>query len=233
MASRSAKAAEVEPPDRASAQAALPVETMELAPVTTLEAIRTFTGQVAARQTTDLAFEGSGRIVELLARKGERVEEGQVLGRLDQAQLQAQRKEVAARRIRLEAQLDELLQGPRVESIDAARANVSAVQEELDLAEVQRDRRKELAEKGTISSEQLDTTRALVKQVAARLAAAKAQLAELENGTRKETLAAQRGALQELDAALDSIDVAIGLTVLKAPFAGTIAARHLDLGAVV
>ena len=232
LAARTAKASDQEPGAAPRAQA-LPVEILELTPTDSLEEVRTFTGQVVARQTTNLAFEGTGRILELLVDEGELVETGQILGRLDQTQLQAQRKETAARRIRLDAQLDELLQGPRVESIDAARANVAAVQEDLALAVAQRDRRTELAAKGTISAELLDTTRAAVKQVEARLAAAEAQLAELENGTRKETVAAQRGALLELDAALESIDVAISHTTLKAPFAGTIAARHLDLGAVV
>lgn len=212
---------------------ALPVETIELVPTDRLETIATFTGQVAARQAADLAFEGTGRVLELLVDEGELVQEGQVLGRLDRAQLQAQRGEIAARRVRLEAQLDELLKGPRSESIDAASANVAAVQEEADLARLQRDRRAELAKKGTISAELLDTTQAAVKLVEARLAAAKAQLAELENGTRPESVAAQRGALLELDAALESIDVAISKTTLKAPFDGTIAARHLDTGAVV
>ncbi len=231
-----ARAAGKAPQEEAASTApspALPVETLEITPTDRLEDVRTFTGQLVARQSADLAFEGSGRIIELLADQGEFVEKGQVLGRLDHAQLTAQRNEIAARRVRLEAQLDELLQGPRQESIDAARANVAAVQEEADLALIQRDRRTELAKKGTISSEQLDTTRAAVKLVEARLAAAQAQLAELENGTRKETVAAQRGALLELDASIEAVDVAISMTTLKAPFSGTIAARLLDVGTVV
>lgn len=212
---------------------ALPVETFELIPTDSLETVATFTGHVTARQSAELAFEGTGAIVELLAQEGEAVQAGQVLGRLNTSLLQAQRSEIEARRVRLEAQLDELLRGPREESIEAARAQVTAMKEKLDLARMQRDRRQELAAKGTISSELLDTTRAEVNQMQAQVAGAEANLAELENGTREEALAAQRGALLELDAALESVDVAISQTVLKAPFAGTIAARYLDLGAVV
>ncbi|QDV06201.1 Macrolide export protein MacA [Planctomycetes bacterium Poly30] len=232
VAARSAHAREREPGAGAEVRA-LPVETMRLVPTDTIDVPRTFTGQITARQSTDLAFEGSGRISALLVDEGDTVEAGETIGSLDRAELEARREEVEARRIRLQAVLDELLEGPRKESIDAARSNVEAIQEELDLAKLQSDRREELAEKGTISAEQLDSTRALVKQLAARLAAARAQLAELENGTRDETIAAQRGALLELDASLHTIDVSLEKTILKAPFAGTITARYLDEGAVV
>lgn len=212
---------------------ALPVETTRLVPVDSIEVTRTFTGQVAARQVAALAFEGSGRIVSMLVDEGDSVAAGQTVGTLDRAELEARRAEIEARRTRLQATLDELIEGPRKETIEAARSNVEAVQEELDLAILQSDRREELAEKGTISAEQLDSTRALVKQLKARLAAARAQLAELENGTREETLTAQRGALLELDASLNTLDVALEKTILKAPFAGTVTARYLDEGAVV
>lgn len=232
IAARSAET-RADEPGAASHPRALPVETIRLVPVDRIEVTRTFTGELAARRQADLAFEGNGRILEIMVDDGEDVTAGQALARLDSADLDARRAEVEAQRVRLQAQLDQLIAGPRKETILAASANVNAIREELRLAEVQRDRRKALAEKGTISSEQLDTTRALVNQLAARLAAAEAQLAELENGTRVETLAAQRGALLELDAALHTIDVSIGKTTLCAPFAGTIGARLLDEGAVV
>ena len=90
-----------------------------------------------------------------------------------------------------------------------------------------------LAERGTIGIEQLDAARAAVDTTDARLRAARARLAELENGSRPERIAAQRGALGELDAGLDAIDVQIDKTVMRAPFAGTISARLVDEGAVV
>ncbi|MFT5734216.1 MAG: multidrug efflux pump subunit AcrA (membrane-fusion protein) [Planctomycetota bacterium] len=232
IAARSAAARSEDPGAGATARA-LPVETARMVPTDTIEVPRTFTGQLHARQSTELAFEGSGRIAKMLVDEGSMVEAGQIIGLLDRAQLDAQKNEVEARRVGLQARLDELIKGPRRESIDAARSNVEALQEELDLATLQRDRREELAEKGTISVEQLDSTRALVKQMTARLAAGAAQLAELENGTREETIAAQRGALLELDAAVRSIEVALDKTKLKAPFAGMVTARYLDEGAVV
>ena len=147
--------------------------------------------------------------------------------------LRASRAEVASRRERLQAQLQELEAGPRTEVVDAARAEVTALEEELALAVLQRDRREGLSERGTIGVEQLDAARATVDTTDARLRAARARLAELENGSRPERIAAQRGALGEIAAGLDAIDVQIEKTTLRAPFAGTVSMRLVDEGAVV
>lgn len=210
--------------------------TVEIAPLVmeeTLTVQRRFTGVVQARRTAQLSFEGSGRVTEVLVEEGQRVEAGEILARLDPAVLHANRAEVASRRERLQAQLEELEAGPRAEVVEAARAEVTALEEELALAVVQRDRRDGLAERGTIGVEQLDAARAAVDAADARLLAARARLAELVNGSRPERIAAQRGALGELAAGLDAIDVQIEKTTLRAPFAGTISARLVDEGAVV
>lgn len=212
---------------------ALPVRTAPLQPVTHIDVPRSLTGTIAARRRVELAFEGNGRVEEILVDEGDVVAEGAPLASLDVERLEAGRAEVESRRVRLQAQLDELLAGPRKEVLDAARADVAATQEELAFARLQLDRRRDLAERGNISVEQLDTSSTQVRTLEARLASAEAQLSELENGSRAESIAAQRGALGEVDAALLSIDVQITKATLAAPFAGTIEARLVDEGAVV
>lgn len=218
---------------RASQARPLPVRVGTLELQSSILVERTFTGTVVAARAVDIAFEATGRIAAVHVREGDAVEAGDVLAELDLELLTAERAQVAARRTALEARLSELERGPREETIDAAEAEVNAIEEELALARTRRDRRAELAEKGTISAEQLDVTAAEVKTIAARLAAAKARLTELENGTREETIAAQRGALEELDASLATIDVRIEKTKIVAPFDGEIAARMLDEGGYV
>ncbi|MBL6756481.1 MAG: biotin/lipoyl-binding protein [Planctomycetes bacterium] len=211
----------------------LPVEAAPLRYQESFTASRRFTGTVSARRRAELSFEGTGRVASILVDDGDGVLEGAPLAQLDVRQLRARRAEVEARRVRLEAQLQELVAGPRPEVIDAAEANVEAILEELNLAARLLERRTELAAKGSISAEQLDTARAAVKTIEARLAGARAALQELNEGTREETIAAQRGSLVELDAGLAAMDVQISNMTLVAPFSGTIEARHLDEGAVV
>ena len=211
----------------------LPVEVATLRYQSSFTSPRQFTGTVSARRRAELSFEGTGRVKAVLVDDGEEVLAGATLAQLDVQQLAARRAEIEARRVRLEAQLQELVAGPREEVIDAAEANVDALAEELKLAARLLERRVEIAERGSISAEQLDTARAEVKTIEARLAGARANLEELNQGTRQESIAAQRGSLGELDAALAAMDVQIGNMTLVAPFAGTVEARHLDEGAVV
>ncbi len=211
----------------------LPVEVAQLSYQSSFTSTRHFTGTVSAKRRAELSFEGTGRVAAVLVDDGDEVSAGATLARLDIRQLSARRAEVEARRVRLEAQLQELLAGPREEVIDAAKANVDALAEELKLAVRLLERRTELAEKGSVSAEQLDTARAQVRTIEARLAGASANLEELNQGTREESIAAQRGSLGELDAALAAMDVQIGNMTLVAPFAGTVEARQLDEGAVV
>ena len=67
----------------------------------------------------------------------------------------------------------------------------------------------------------------------AQLEAAKHDLQELLNGTRKEQIEAQRAVVAELDAAIADIDVDLRKSTLRAPFSGTIARRLADDGTVV
>ena len=212
---------------------ALPVEVRPLRYQGSYSTVRRFTGTVAAERRAELSFEGTGRVTAVLVDEGDEVVAGEPLARLDVRQLTASRAATEAGRVRLEARLRELLAGPRPEVIDAAEANVDALLEELKLAVRLLERRGDLAEKGSISVEQLDTSRAEVKTVEARLAGARANLEELKAGTREEVVAAQRGAIGELEASLAALDVQISNMTLTAPFAGTVEARHLDEGAVV
>ena len=194
---------------------------------------RAFTGEIVARRTVDLVFDGSGRVAEFRVDEGDAAQAGAVLATLDTDALEARRAEIESRRERLQAQLDELLAGPRTERVQAARADVDALGEELLLAGAVRDRRDALVASGSIGPEEAETARTTVKRLTATLAAAEARRAELENGTRNEVIAAQRGALGEVDAALRTIGVEIEKTTLRAPFSGTVSARLMDEGAYV
>lgn len=70
------------------------------------EVVRRFSGQVEARQRTDLAFELSGTVAEILVREGDAVAEGQVVARLDTRLLRAERARLEASRDAMVAQVE-------------------------------------------------------------------------------------------------------------------------------
>lgn len=210
----------------------LPVETIRVEPVNSYQVSRTYTGEIAALRTSNLGFSRGGEIEQVLVREGDRITQGQTLARLDIRNLETQRQQLVAEKARAEAQLEELERGARIEDIDAAKAEVRDIEQQLKLQKKQRERREYLYNQGAISREELDEYAFGEGSLQARLSRAKSNLAELENGTRPEQIAAQQATVQQLEAQIADINVNIDKSTLKAPFNGIVAVRELDEGTV-
>lgn len=194
---------------------------------------RAYTGEIRARRTSTLGFEVSARVTELLVAEGAAVEAKQVLGRLDTRRLASERTRLRARRKAAAAVLAEMRAGPRAEVIEAARADVEGREADTELLERKKQRRALLLERKRISPEEYDEIGTQLRAAKARLDGSRERLRELENGTRKEQIAAQEAQVAELDAAIERVELDITDSVLTAPFAGRVLTRHLDEGTVV
>ena len=139
---------------------------------------RRFSGQLEARQRTDLSFEQPGTIVEIAVREGDTVKAGQIIARLDTRLLLAERARLLASR-------------------DATLAQV-------ELARRTNERQTELNERGFAPGQTVDDTSLRLVQFQALAA--------------------------EIDAALRAVDISLDKAELRAPYAGVVGARNLDVG---
>jgi HlyD family secretion protein len=167
------------------------------------------TGSLVAREEIVVGAEVDGlRIVELLADIGDRVEQGQVLARLDGAMVRIQLAQNTSTIAKAEA------------SIAQARASIVETQAaEAEAADALK-RTQTLGATGTSSPVQL-----LTRETQAKVAAAKATAAEANL-----RIAEAERALAE--AQRREIELKIARTELKAPAVGTISRRAARLGAV-
>jgi len=211
----------------------LAVETLTVEAVDSYDVSRSYTGEIAALRSTDLGFTRGGELVQVLVAEGDRVTAGQPLAQLDTQNLLAQRRQLEAQKAEAQARLSELKRGARQEDIVAARAEVRDFENQLQLQERQRSRRKFLYDQGAISQEQLDEFAFGAETIEARLDQARSNLEKLLNGTRPEQIDAQRAVVQQLDASIADIDVDIRKSTLKAPFDGIVSRQQVDEGAVV
>lgn len=159
----------------------LPVSTVGAEPASGYQETRRFAGTVSARRESAVGFERSGRLVEVLADDGDRARAGELLARLDPARLEREREELLARRAGAEA--------------------------DLRLAELTRNRNRDLSDRGVASAQTVDETRLQAEAAAARVA--------------------------ELDIAIQRVDLELEKTRLYAPFDAVVVARLLDEGVVV
>jgi RND family efflux transporter MFP subunit len=165
-------------------------------------------GTLVARNEAMVGAQLDGlRIVELLAEDGDRVQQGQVLTRLDRSQLDAMVAQNDAALVRADAAIAQA--HSQVDQFDAARIQAAA-----DLARARK------LDVGIVTQATLDQRIAAARTADAQLAAATSAraLAQADKASRE----AER---RELMVRLDRVDV-------KAPVSGIVSRRTARLGAV-
>ncbi len=212
---------------------ALPAEVMRAVLVPSYEQRTAYSGELQSRRRSMLGFELGGRVQALLVDEGELVREGQPLARLDPRSREALLQQSSAQLAAESAVLKELSRGARSEIRDGARAQVAELVAQLRLAEIQLARRQREKGEGIAAQARVDEGLAKRDALAARLRQARSRLAELENGTRPERLAAQRARVDALSAQQRQLQLDVERCQLRSPFAGRIASRYLDEGRVV
>jgi len=220
------------PPAQRS-MAAVPVTTMRAKLETSYQVQKAYTGTLVAGRRSSLALERAGRVIQLEVDEGAQVAAGQTLAQIDSRRLDASRRLAAAELAEAQAVLAELVAGPRGETIATARAEVRSLAAQRDAAQRNLNRRRTLVESAAISEEEYDESLYAMRTAEARVDAAQKQLDELEAGVRKERVDAQQARVAALEAKLADVDHQLEDSTLTAPFAGAIAQRHLDEGAVV
>ena len=211
----------------------LPVEVKKVEAVDQVRSIRFFSGTVEARRSSQLGFERLGKITSILVEEGQTVKKGTPLALLDTRDLEIRLRQIRAQQAEAQAHLDELVAGPRREAIRAAKARVAELQSRKKLAEIRLLRREELLERQAISKEEYDLASFEVNTLQASADAAQHELDELLAGTRREKITSQQAVVDQLSAQVDSLQLEIEKSTLKAPFAGRISKKLVDEGRVV
>ncbi|MGB3390404.1 MAG: HlyD family efflux transporter periplasmic adaptor subunit [Pseudaminobacter sp.] len=200
------------------------------------EGIASGNGRIEAVEI-DISAKSPGRIKEILAGEGDFVKAGDVLARMDTAQLEAQRRQAEAQlhRARIAIDTANSLITQRQAERTAAAAIVSQREAELDAAQRRLARSEQLAVNNTISQQILDNDRAAERSAAAAVAAAEAQLAASEaaiNAAKAQVVDAG-AAVDAAQAAIEAIDTEIDEATLRSPRDGRVQYRVSEPGEVL
>ncbi|WP_296201185.1 HlyD family efflux transporter periplasmic adaptor subunit [uncultured Hyphomicrobium sp.] len=157
-------------------------------------------GRIEAERI-DIATKFAGRLESVLVKEGDVVEAGQVLAKLDTAEIDAQLKEAEAAKRQAEQQLDQ------------SDALVAQRNSELTLAGLQLERSLELVGKGFTPQETVDQRQSAKRTAEAAINAANAQVA------------VSKAAIEAAEARIHRLKVDIADYTLKAPRSGRIEYR--------
>lgn len=177
-----------------------------------------------------LPAEASETILAWHVAEGDRVEAGQLLLELDPRRLDARLKEAGGDLDLARAQLAELANGARSETVDAARASLNRARAELIDAERSFQRTQALYQRRQVAIAELDRARALRDQASAQVNNADAQLRELTNGTRPEQIDQATAQLRAAEGRLAQLQVSREHLSLRAPRAGRVDALPFKPG---
>ena len=152
-------------------------------------------GYVAAQRKAAVASKITGRLISLSVEEGSRVKAGEVIARLEDEDARAARDQAAA-------------------NLKSARADTAQMRAELQDADLNYSRKKQLLQRDVISRAEYDTAEARYLRARAAVAAAEAR--------EKSAEAALKGAVTSL-----------GYALIRAPFDAVVLTKNADIGDIV
>lgn len=189
-------------------------------------------GTVEAREA-DLGFPMAGRIEWIGPSAGDEVRPGEEVARLDQEELKARKRAAEAQLEAARAMLTELRRGFRPQEIAEGQAGLRAAEERQADARRDADRARRLFDGGAISREMLDKAETAVRLTEAAVDQVRERVLILEEGPRRERVAAQAAMVAQAEAVVAQVDAALSNARITIPFPGTVTIKHREPGETV
>ncbi|MEH2316211.1 efflux RND transporter periplasmic adaptor subunit [Nostoc sp.] len=188
----------------------------------------TASGKVVPVQSVNISPKNPGVLTQLYVEQGDRIQQGQILARMDSASIETQRSQYRANLAQSQAQLAEAVAGSRPQEIAQARARlaqsqaqlaaaragnrpqevaqsqsqVDAAQAKVNYASQQVKRYQYLYKEGAETKQLLDQAISDDKSAKANLEEAKKRFSLVQSGTRTEEIDQRQAAVNEARAAL-------------------------------
>lgn len=180
-----------------------------------------------------VAATNPGRLTEIKAKEGDKVEAGDLLFALDDSQYRAALSAAIAQQAAAEASWRNLETGSRVEETDVIRASLKQAEANQSLAKTTLERSLKLQSSGLVPDSQVDNNRANLEAANAAVAQLKAQLEVAELPARPEQLAAAKANYDAATANVESAKVQLEERTVEAPVKGRIDRVYYRSGEVV
>lgn len=174
-----------------------------------------------------------GRLQRLLVNEGDRVRAGDTLVYLAQGEVVGEIEARSAETDRAEALWRDQQRGPREAERKTARADLEAASTTLSLAETEYRRTQALHDRNAASDADVDRARAARDEAAARRAAAQERVALVDEGYRRDQVAAARNAVEAAKGELFSSMAKGRELILTAPISGVVLHKNVKQGEVV
>jgi HlyD family secretion protein len=175
----------------------------------------------------------TGQVIAIKYDEGTRVNEGDTVMIIDHDNLEIQLKQAIAAENAADAQLKLLKEGARSEDIQQAKDAVKQSKINMELAERDFNRMKQLFASNTITKKQFDDTRARYELTQAQYNSAQENLKKMKNFARPEQIKQAQANLNRQKAAVDLLKKNISDSYVVSPITGFIVQKYAEKGETV
>src|SRR6185295_5058991 len=197
------------------------------------ESVLSASGYVVAHHKIAVGAKVMGRVAWIGVEKGDTVQSGQVLVRLEDSEFRAQVNQAQANLAAAQSRLERLRTGSRPEEKLKDKAVVLQAEANLKNAEAEYQRAESLFRSGVASKAEYDRALAQRDSAVALVQAARQSSAMTDIGPRKEDITAAEAEVRQMRAALDYANTQLAATEIKAPVTGTVLERIVERGEMV
>lgn len=195
--------------------------------------VLTASGYIVPHHKINVNSKVTGRVKWIGVEKGDKVQEGQVLVRLEDDEFRAQYEQAKGAAENARAYLEELEHGSRPEEIDQAQHNLDEARATLANDKLTFDRDKELWSQGVVSRQAYDDASAKLEADQQRVNSLEKAYRLSKIGPRAEEIARAKGALLQAEGQEAYAKSWLDATVIRAPVSGTILERTAEKGELV
>lgn len=193
----------------------------------------TANGTVEAKRSINLSPDTAGTIETLLVEEGDRVQQGQTIAVMDDADLRGQLIQAQGQLAEQEANLQRLIAGDRPQETFQAEARLRSAQAELQKADADLVSYQQLYEAGAISQQQYQQTVTARDVAQANMEDAQQALNLSQTGTRQEEIDRALAQVQAAEGSLETIQAQLDDTNVVVPFDGVVVRTYADVGSFV
>jgi len=170
-----------------------------------------------------------GIIEQICVDEGQTIQQGDLVARLFDRDIQAELQKTGAAVEEAQAKLRLLVAGPRPEEIEQAIIEVAKGSEAIQFSTSRLDRDKELFGEKLVSKQELEDSEANLAQRKSELAAAKSKLDVLLAGSRREEIDAMKAAITSLESQRRYLEEQLRLMRVVSPASGIVATPSRQL----
>lgn len=189
-------------------------------------------GKIDTNDQVNIASKISARVSEVLINVGSKVNQGDVVIKLDTTDLQAQVGQAQAAVNTANANLANAVNSIRPEQISQAQASLDSATENYKVVNKNYERMKVLVEEGINAQQQLEAAHQQVVAAEAQKKSAQEQLNILKNGVTETTVNVYKAQVQQAEAALKIAQAALNNGVITSPISGVVNAKNINVGEI-